>query len=200
MERRFTVVSLFALLLDADTISCCLFLSVQEWRFRFARDVLHHVSEKLCSAHPINYTDILALDHKLREFETYPLLTHPLPKDKLNMDSEFTHQHPLSAAFHRETGTLMPSPSYFTLEALLTSYLSALLHLHQNFFARAMINSPNDPMSSPFAPSVIASYHSASCILRIIREAFERSTLILQRVWLLWAQALSSAVTLTCIL
>ena len=78
---------------------------VWQWRYRFSRDVLPHVLEKLCSAHSIKYSEILELDRRVRDFPTHPYLLRPPPKDKLGMDPEFFQLHPLITAWYREMGT-----------------------------------------------------------------------------------------------
>ena len=44
-----------------------------DFKHRFSRDVISKVTEKLCSAAPVKYSDILELDRRIREFEDAPI-------------------------------------------------------------------------------------------------------------------------------
>lgn len=71
---------------------------------------------------------------------------------------------------------------------------AALLYIHRNFFARAIIDFPDKPLNSVFAPSVLSTYRSASALLRLMRETYHKLTLILFRLWPTWLLCFSSAV------
>ena len=77
---------------------------VWQWRYRFSRDVLPHVLKKLCSAHPIKYSEILELDRRARDFPTHPYLLRPPPKDKPGTEPESFQLHLLITAWYREMG------------------------------------------------------------------------------------------------
>lgn len=68
------------------------------------------------------------------------------------------------------------------------------MYIHRNFFARAILDFPGDPMRSPFAPSFLAAYRSSTAMLKVMREYFESVKQLLFRVWPIWAHALASAV------
>ncbi|KAH8111232.1 hypothetical protein DFH11DRAFT_1616261 [Phellopilus nigrolimitatus] len=136
--------------------------SVRYWRYRFGRDVLPRLTEKLCTARPLRYTEILELDRHVRDFDTVPL-TQPSAPDtpKPNFIPEFHSLHPLITVWYKEM---------------------ALLHVHRGYFARAMLESPRDPMRSSFAVSFLATYRSATCILEIVRNHYDRLQLVFLRV------------------
>ena len=75
------------------------------------------------------------------------------------------------------------------------------MSLHRNFFARAIFLSPRDPLSSPFAPSVLAVYASALSFLQVMRSEFEKHKDMVSQRWVIWIQALIAGVRLhTCAL
>lgn len=51
---------------------------------------------------------------------------------------------------------------------------SYMLYLHRSFFAQAMLDHPNNPLLSPFAPSFLTAYRSASVIIKASAHLFER--------------------------
>ncbi|KAI5118223.1 hypothetical protein M0805_000719 [Coniferiporia weirii] len=152
--------------------------SVWRWRYRFARDVLTLVVDKLCSARPAKYSEILELDRKVRDFDTHPYVGRNRPMRGPGIDADFYRLHPLVTVWYKEM---------------------TLFYIHRNFFARAILNFPNDPMRSPFVPSFLSTYRSASYLLRIIREAYDEFALVLFRMWPMWANGLSAAVILASV-
>lgn len=76
---------------------------VQEWRYRFARDVLTHLSEVMISAHPIKYSEILDIDKKIRDFEAHPCVTQLVPKGCNIGDTNFFSLSPVVTIWYRES-------------------------------------------------------------------------------------------------
>ena len=76
----------------------------------------------------------------------------------------------------------------------LLTYSPVLLLIHRNFFARAMIDFPDDPMQSVFAPSIIASYRSASYLIRLYSKSYQTQVSRLNRIWYMWAKCVSCSV------
>lgn len=70
------------------------------------------------------------------------------------------------------------------------------MSLHRNFFARANFLNPRDPLSSPFAPSVLAVYASALSFLQVMRSEFEKHKDMVSQRWVIWIQALIAGVRL----
>lgn len=70
-----------------------------------------------------------------------------------------------------------------------------LLFIHRNFFTRAMLDFPDEPLRSPFAPSVIASYRNSVNVLRLVRAQFDACKEAMGRMWPVWARAIMCAVS-----
>ena len=63
------------------------------------------------------------------------------------------------------------------------------------FFARALMDHATDPMRSPFAPSFLAGYRSASALISTLREQFALFPTQIARFWVLWTHAFSACVS-----
>lgn len=66
--------------------------------------------------------------------------------------------------------------------------------LHRNYFARALLEYPNDPMGSPFAPSFLTTYKTALTLIKIAQGAQKAAPLIMLRMWIVWSRALACSV------
>ncbi len=69
------------------------------------------------------------------------------------------------------------------------------LYIHRNFFARALLDFPTNPLRSPFAPSFLAAYRSATQLLKTLRENFDAFSYLFIRLWPIWAHALAASVS-----
>lgn len=69
-----------------------------------------------------------------------------------------------------------------------------LLFIHRNFFIKALLENPDNPLKSRFASSFLAAYSSAITTLKLIRRDFSCSNHLLIRQWILWVLALASGV------
>jgi hypothetical protein len=63
---------------------------------------------------------------------------------------------------------------------------SASMYIHRRFFARAILDHPENPMRSAFAPSFLAAYRSASSMIKYVLYHFERFPDLCSRVWSGW--------------
>ncbi|KAL5485158.1 hypothetical protein ACEPAI_7800 [Sanghuangporus weigelae] len=148
--------------------------SVSQWRYRFLRDITADICEKLSSARPLRYRDVLELDRKIREFALHPFAIDHQPQDgDLGVDEGLHKIYPLITAWCRE---------------------EALMYIHRNFFARAILDFPDNPMRSPFAASFLATYKSASNVIRMCREHMHVMYLTTLRVWQIWSLSLTCGV------
>ncbi|KAF8958939.1 hypothetical protein BDZ97DRAFT_1428180 [Flammula alnicola] len=69
-----------------------------------------------------------------------------------------------------------------------------LLFLHRAYFAQAMTEHPDNPLSSPCSQSVTAAYSSACIVLQDTRAQFLKKPLLCARVWRIWSFTFSAAV------
>ena len=136
---------------------------------------------------PIKYSEILEFDRKIREFDNPPF---DIVADE-NIDAFSLQGHMWS--IYKDIGMLAGfsiKSNHFKI------VLAALLFLHRNFFARAMIKHSDNPLRSPFAPSFLAAYACAIKLLREVRSCYNVSPQALLRMWPVWAHGLTSGVRL----
>lgn len=147
---------------------------VTQWRYRYVRDVAAEICETVTSARPLRYCDVLDLDQKIRGFPVHPSAVTKVPeKDDLEPNSEFSNVFHLIINWYKEV---------------------SLLHTHRNFFAKAVMDFPENPMRSPFAASFLATYRSASAVIRFYCENVHAVYLTTLRFWHAWSVFFSSAV------
>lgn len=66
--------------------------------------------------------------------------------------------------------------------------------MHRGFFARAIEDSPGDPMGSKYAPSVLAAYNSACSFVGLIKSLYSLQPGLTERMWFLFTHVFSCAV------
>lgn len=136
---------------------------------------MSEVCEKVTSARPLRYRDVLKLDQKIRDFPTHSLVKNGRPEaTPLDMAAELPRMFPLITIWVKE---------------------EALLFAHRNFFAKAILDFPDDPMGSPFGVSFRATYRSAANLIGIVREHIHALYRNFLRIWNVWSIALSSGVS-----
>lgn len=150
-----------------------LFCTVRRWCYRFVRDIMSDICERVCSARPLRYRDVLELDRKIRGFPLHPLALRLQKKGPDLSQHLFEQLYPLITTWNKE---------------------ESLMYIHRNFFARAILDFPDNPMQSPFAASFLATYRGASAVLRICQENMEHLYLHILRVWEVWSLCLTCGV------
>ncbi|THH08783.1 hypothetical protein EW145_g2474 [Phellinidium pouzarii] len=151
--------------------------SVWRWRHRFVKEVVSDVVQKLNSVQALKYSEMLALDQKIRDFGPRDLYKRFAGVAKSN--------------FH---GFGVMPYLYRYMVIVLTD--NALMLLHRNFFARAILENPVNPMRSSFAPSFLSAYRSATSMLCVVRGEYDNIAHLMLRVWPIWAHALTASVIL----
>ena len=85
---------------------------VWQWRYRFARDVLPRLTESLCSAKPIKYSEVMKLDRLVRDFDQHPFVAHNAGHNfGISTDGDFRILNPMWIAWEKLAGNF-PSPSF----------------------------------------------------------------------------------------
>ncbi|KAI0752488.1 fungal-specific transcription factor domain-containing protein [Daedaleopsis nitida] len=144
-------------------------LSFPAWKARWGKECIYPIVMGTLTAQPPKYSLILDLDRRIRDM-TLPKYAMGPPPQNSGLKQTMSHYMP-------------------------TNYLHlTLLYVHRVFFARALVDFPTDPMRSPFAPSFLAGYRSASALLLGIREQFALFPTQIARFWVLWTHAFSACV------
>jgi len=139
-------------------------------RFRLSKEILAPVSERLSScATPMKYIDILNLDRKIREFD----------------DLRIEERYEVAELTGPEEVEKLQVQSWRNI---------VLIYLHRNFFAKALMDNPTDPLKHTFAPSFITAYRSASIVLKLYNEAFTKLGAFTARFWPAFGHLLAAGV------
>lgn len=108
--------------------------------------------EMTLGAKSADYKTVLEFDRKVRETQMPPALNF------------FTNRD------HDEVGlNVYMKGGYLAMVRSVT-----MLYIHKNFFARALLDHPNDPLASPYSTSFLAATRSASAIIRSSAVHIER--------------------------
>ena len=119
-------------------------MAVWSWKYTFAKDVFDSVIKLTLAAKPPSYKTILELDRKVRE--------SVLP-DALNVT--------------RARNDDQSSAHEYVQGGQLTKYRTiTVLFLHRSFFAQALLEHPENPLLSRYAPSFLATSSCASAIVK----------------------------------
>ncbi|KAF7970145.1 hypothetical protein HWV62_24922 [Athelia sp. TMB] len=114
------------------------------WKYTFAKNVFDSVIKLTLAAKPPSYKSILELDRKVRESVLPDTLNITRPE---NDDQSGIHHY-------MQGGQLA---KYRTI---------TMLFLHKSFFAQALLEHPENPLLSRYAPSFLATISCASAIVK----------------------------------
>ncbi|KAF8582754.1 hypothetical protein K439DRAFT_1618030 [Ramaria rubella] len=147
--------------------------SARFWAASFIRDCSEKVLETVVGNKPTSYSSILELDAKIRE--------HPI-HEPLSDAVLSTEDHGVSITMQR---------SFMGLIRVVS-----LLFLHRRCFALALRDFPDDPLKSPFAPSVMACHHSATHFLTNIIALHDAVPAMALRIWFIWPNIFAATLIL----
>ncbi|KAG2145884.1 fungal-specific transcription factor domain-containing protein [Suillus clintonianus] len=150
--------------------------SYHEWKHGFFQHCLTPVLVTAISAQPQPYSGILDVDKKIRDFHIPPTLNIFNPEGTRNI-RQLTMQQVLVAS-GREI---------------------VLLQLHRNFFTEALSDFDAFTYRHKYAPSVLATYLSASRLVATLGTMLHREPQLSKRFMCFWFNAFSGAVALSLI-
>ena len=76
----------------------------------------------------------------------------------------------------------------------LSENLKVLLFLHRNYFVQALVEDPDDPMRSQYAPSFLATVRASKNILQVVKEQLSIQRVMVCRFWTIWTYTFSATV------
>ncbi|KAG1765919.1 hypothetical protein EDD22DRAFT_879336 [Suillus occidentalis] len=150
--------------------------SYHEWKHGFFLNCLTPVLVTAISAQPQLYSDILDVDKKIRDFYIPPTL-NIFNSEGITDIRQLTMQQVLVAS-GREI---------------------VLLQLHRNFFTEALSDFDAFTYRHKYAPSVLATYLSASRLVATLETMLHREPQLSKRFMCFWFNAFSGAVALSLI-
>ena len=74
----------------------------------------------------------------------------------------------------------------------------AMIYIHRTFFAQALLDHPDNPLASPYAPSFLAANRCASVVIKSFIHYYERCPNLIGRFWEVWTHAFSAGVSRLC--
>ncbi|KAI5980804.1 fungal-specific transcription factor domain-containing protein [Pisolithus albus] len=156
------------------------------WVFRFASDCVADVAARTLTSEPPSYSTIRELDRKVCNFpvpeaakEFATAACGPVPPKPADKDIDLTES----------MGRLVMSNAREVI----------LLYIHRSYFARAIIENPDNPLDSLYAPSFLAAYQASLTILRTVKAQYDLHPKLTARLWPLWTYAFSAAVVFVMI-
>ncbi|KZP23605.1 hypothetical protein FIBSPDRAFT_1042768 [Athelia psychrophila] len=145
-----------------------------KWKYQFVRDVFGSILKLTLAAVPPSYKTILELDCKVREMVLPPALNVFIPTGDASRY--------ISVGAHMKGYLLSQFRSF------------SMISIHRSFFAKALLDHPDDPLRSPYATSFLATYRAASVSIRGHFKHLERYPDLFMRWWAIWTQLFSSAI------
>ena len=121
-----------------------------DWYFKyvFTEKIFASVVQLTQAARPPSYKVVLDIDRRIRETQLPPAL-----------DVFFAEQDPHG------------SPRVYMKAYALSQFRSTvILYIHRSFFVQALLDHPDNPLKSPYAPSFLAVYRAASDNIRLLIE------------------------------
>jgi hypothetical protein len=157
--------------------------SLLVWRLKyaFAKNLYMDVAHIVLSAQPPTYAAILDLDRKVRQLP-FPEAFKPKSSDPADMAKERSNP-----GYHSGRSAMM---EFYASQFRTVT----LLYLHRSFFAHAMLSHPQNPLLSPFAPSVLTSYRCSSVIIKAAVREYDRVPELTTRAWFLLQHMFSAAI------
>ncbi|KAI0763750.1 hypothetical protein BD413DRAFT_483629 [Trametes elegans] len=151
------------------------------WKHRFSFRCLAAVHERAFGATVPRYSVIGELDKKVRDFYVPPSLRVP-GFGGAPLEGPAGAPPPVELTMQRYIG--------FAIKEI------TLFYLHRGFFARALEESPGDPLGSKYAPSVLAAYNCACSFVGLIRSLYSQYPVLTERMWFLFTHVFSCSIVL----
>jgi hypothetical protein len=147
-----------------------------EWKNAFFIQCLTPMLEAMVAVVPPDYSHIINLDKSVRDFGVPALLDE-----------------------HKSPGI---NPRFLVMQRGLVAIGRelALLQLHRRYFTDAMGCPEGFDLSHPYAPSVIATYLSASNLISTVETLFEQEQQLSARFLHFWFNTFSAVVTLSLLI
>ncbi|CAA7269113.1 unnamed protein product [Cyclocybe aegerita] len=147
-----------------------------EWKNEFFIKCLTPLLEAMISVEPLDYNTIVGLDTSVRDFGVPSILDQPKPNDV--------------------------SPRFLVMQRglVVMGREIALLQLHRRYFTDAMSGPEPFDLTHVYAPSVLATYLSASNLISAVETLFEQEQQLSVRFLHFWFNTFSAAVTLSLLI
>ena len=158
----------------------------------FSHSVYMRITDALLSAKAPTYELVLDLDRRIRQ-TTLPAVKLYLRPDEQDYANPALCMKGWLMSQFRSIGTfeillLVSAP-------LLMPPTLAMIYIHRTFFAQALLDNPENPLSSPYAPSFLAANRCASVLIKSFIHHAERCPDLCGRFWGIWTHTFSACVS-----
>jgi hypothetical protein len=161
-----------------------LILTGSTWHYRFTAKIVAEVTARTLAAETPNYAIITELDKKVREFSI------PEGHPQSSSDFEASIQQCMFDIIRENSEFLvLPARDHGLIFLVLV-----LMYIHRSFFAQAIIEHPENPLKSQYAPSFLATYRASSTILKSTSQQFNMWPNSTSRFWAIWTSAFTAGV------
>lgn len=170
-------------------------LVVSAWKHRFSSRCQSVVHEQAFGAKAPTYKTIQELEKKVRNFYVPPSLRVPgfggaKMIEIVQPSIQLTMQRHIVFAIKE-----ISKHRLYTMNSRSCWSMIAIFYLHRGFFARAIEDNPEDPLSSKFAQSVLAAYTSACTFVGLVKSLHAQHPILCERHWFLFTHVFSCAVS-----
>ena len=167
------------------------FVVDHEWKNAFFIQCLTPMLEAMVAVNPPDYSHIINLDKLVRDFGVPALLDE---HKSHSISPRFLVMQRGLVAISRELG-MFPHLSVGSKNKMLNiTSLLALLQLHRRYFTDAMGSPEGFDLNHDYAPSVIATYLSASNLITAVETLFEQEQQLSARFLHFWFNTFSAVV------
>ncbi|TDL18165.1 hypothetical protein BD410DRAFT_831020 [Rickenella mellea] len=145
------------------------------WMYTFTKEILYEINAMSNRVGSVKYSDVIELDRKIHEFG--------VPQHLQARPNEYSWEN---------DGPYVVMQRFLIISCRNTTFIE----LHRNYFAKALLECPNDPLSSQYASSFLSTYRASIAAIRNLRAHFNVCSDFLARVFLAWIHAFSALVVL----
>ncbi|KIM82925.1 hypothetical protein PILCRDRAFT_783847 [Piloderma croceum F 1598] len=158
-------------------------MSYAAWKHRFSLQCLSIIHDRAFGARTPSYKTIQELARGVRDFYVPPSLRIP--------------------GFSGATvGVQTEQPTVqITMQRCIAFSIKELviMYMHRGFFARTIEDNVDDPLGSPYGPSVLAVYGISCSLVGMVESLFLQHPNLMERMWFLYIHIYSCALVLGAI-
>ncbi|KLO13295.1 hypothetical protein SCHPADRAFT_904359 [Schizopora paradoxa] len=155
-------------------------MSFDAWKHRFSSECLSIIHDQVFGARTPSYATVMELDKRVRAYYVPPSLQVPgFGGSSMYVDG-------------------VPPSMQLTMQqhVILAIKETTLLYMHRGFFAKALDDHPEDPLSGKYGQSVLCAYRSASSFVALVKSVWSQHRSLTERNWFLFTHVFSCAIVL----
>ncbi|KAI5121634.1 hypothetical protein M0805_001163 [Coniferiporia weirii] len=144
------------------------------WMDRHVFSRLVYAVSDICSgARRARYSQVLEIDRQISEHLRPQHLQIPQEGSSMEADGPLLIMQRMTSAICTE---------------------GLLMYIHRGYFAKALLEHPQDPLQSPYSHSYLSAHRAALSMLKVVREHFILFPNLVSRFWSFWSHAFSATI------